>query len=84
MATEVNIADMNSIPEIYLWVPTTLPISIYTPSLMIYLNNWPIYQKQGRPELPIGPISEIWTHFDLIITISLIKNKKILTKFYSI
>ena len=45
MATEVNIADMNSIPEIYLWVPTTLPISIYTPSLMIYLNNWPIYQK---------------------------------------
>ena len=25
MATEVNIADMNSIPEIYLWVPTTSP-----------------------------------------------------------
>ncbi len=45
MATEVNIADMNSIPEIYLWVPTTLPILIYSPSLMIYLNNWPIYQK---------------------------------------
>ena len=45
MATEVNIADMNSIPEIYLWDPTTLPISIYTPPLMIYLNNWPIYQK---------------------------------------
>ena len=45
MATEVNIADMNSIPEIYLWVPTTLPISIYTQSLMIYLNNCPIYLK---------------------------------------
>ena len=35
MATEVNIADMNSIPEIYLWDPTTLPISIYTSFLMI-------------------------------------------------
>ena len=45
MATEVNIADMNSTPEIYLWDPTSLPISIYIPSLMIYLNNWPIYQK---------------------------------------
>ena len=45
MATEVNIADMNNIPEIYLWDPTRLPISIYTPPLMIYLNNWPIYQK---------------------------------------
>jgi len=40
--------------------------------------------KQGRPELPIGPISEIWTPFEPIITISsLIKKKKILTKFYS-
>ena len=45
MATEVNIADMNSMPEIYLRDPTTLPISIYTSSLMIYLNNWQIYQK---------------------------------------
>ena len=45
MAIEVKIADMNNIPEIYLWVPTTLPISIYTPFLTIYLNNWPIYQK---------------------------------------
>jgi len=46
MATEVNIADMNSMPEIYLRDPTTLPISIYTSSLMIYLNNWQIYQKK--------------------------------------
>ena len=37
MATEVNIADMNSMPEIYLWVATTLPITIYTQALMIYL-----------------------------------------------
>ena len=45
MATEVNIADMNSMPEIYLRDPTTLPISIYTSSLIIYLNNLQIYQK---------------------------------------
>ena len=45
MATEVNIADMNSMPENYVRDPTTLPISIYTPSLMIYFINWPIYQK---------------------------------------
>ena len=39
-------AEINTMPEIYLWVPTTLPISIYTPSLMIYLKNFQIYLKK--------------------------------------
>mgnify|MGYP007092267296 CR=1 FL=1 len=61
MATEVNIADMNSIPEIYLWVPTTLPISIYTPSLMIYLNNVPIYiQDLFKKAFWEALISDFW------------------------
>ena len=38
-ASTVNIDYMNSIPKIFLLVLTTLPISIYTPSLMIYLSN---------------------------------------------
>ena len=61
MATEVIIADMNSLPEIYLWDPTTLPISIYTIFKMIYLNNWPIYQKKFVSKAFWGAlISDFW------------------------
>ena len=33
MASDVNITEMISIPQIYLWFPNTLPISIYTQPL---------------------------------------------------
>ena len=61
MASTVNIDYMNSIPKIFLLVLTTLPISIYTPSLIIYLSNYQIYLKNlVKKAFWVALISDFW------------------------